>query len=359
MGSERIGRLRLSTFFLLFLLSFCTISAIDVNAYNGPTQTVTDGTGRVVKVPTDPKRIACFFGPSYEKVFLMGMENKVAAMSIKQPPWAHKLNPSLKNVTVMPSYSDPDVEKVLQLGIDLVFYWQWPQQTEKMTAAGIPVVCPIQGDGNPATYADFLKRYKDEIRFYGRVLGDHATRVADDYCAYLDKKIDRVVSIASTVPANQRPSVYYITGRDAFSTQGGHTLGHWLVDMAGGNYVARGLENHFVDVSMEQIIAWNPEVIVVGGMTPVESIITDPRWKTIGAVRENRVYAAPEGVFLWGHGSSEFPLFVMWLAKKLHPKRFSGIDLEQETKDFYSKFYRYKLSSEDARRMLKRLPPPD
>jgi hypothetical protein len=59
---------------------------------------------------------------------------------------------AIKNITtagltgritpIMPSYTDPDVEKILSPGIDLVFYWQLSQQIEKMSAAGIPVVCP-------------------------------------------------------------------------------------------------------------------------------------------------------------------------------------------------------------------------
>lgn len=342
----------------LCVLFACTwLLSCSVHAYSGPTKTVTDGIGRVVKVPVDPKRIACFFGPSYEKAFLLGSSDKVAAMSIKQSPWAHKLNPGLKNVMVMPSYSDPDVEKILQLGIDLVFYWQWPKQTEKMTAAGVPVVCPIQGDRNPETSAEFMRRYKDEIRFYGTVLGDKATKIANDYCTYFDKKINQVTSITSTIPANKRPSVYYITGRNAFATQGGNTTSHWLIEMAGGNHVAKGLGNYFVDVSMEQIIAWNPDIIIVGGMIPVESVTSDPRWKSIKAVKENRVYPCPEGVFSWGHGSSELHLFVVWLAKTLHPDRFSKINLEKEAKDYYSKFYHYTLSTTDTRRIIEMLPP--
>ena len=59
-------------------------------------KTVTDRNGRTVRVPVEPKRIACFFGPSYEKLFLLGSADKVAAMSLKQSPWAHKFNPGLK-----------------------------------------------------------------------------------------------------------------------------------------------------------------------------------------------------------------------------------------------------------------------
>lgn len=322
-----------------------------------PMKTVIDRNGRTVQVPVEPKKIACFFGPSYEKLFLLGSADKVAAMSLKQSPWAHKLNPDLKKVVVMPSYTDPDVEKLLQLGIDLVFYWQWPQQTRRMSSAGIPVVCPYDSDRNPGSSAEFMRKYKEEIRFYGLVLGKKAQKIAESYCTYYDEKMRRIVSITSRIPENRKPTVYYITGRNAFATQGGAGTSRWLLEMAGARMVSRDLNQGFLDVTMEQVIAWDPEVILVGGLTSPDTIRNDPRWKTIRAVRENRVYTCPEGVFIWGHGSSEGHLFVLWLAKILHPDRFMSFDLIRETREYFSRFYHYPLTEDEARRILKRLPP--
>jgi len=327
------------------------------SAWAAPMKTVTDRNGRTVRVPVDPKRIACFFGPSYEKVFLLGSADRVAAMSLKQSTWAHKLNPDLKKVVVMPSYTDPDVERLLHLGIDLVFYWQWPQQTARMASAGIPVVCPYDGAGNPGSSAGFMRAYKQEMRFYGQVLGEKARKIAESYCSYYDSKMARIVAISSKIPDNRRPSVYYITGRNVFATQGGAGTSRWLLEMAGARMVSRDLNRNFLDVTMEQVIAWDPEVILVGGLTTPDAIRNDPRWKTIRAVRHNRVYTCPEGVFIWGHGSSEGHLFVLWLAKVLHPERFRSFDLVRETREYFSRFYHYPLTEAEAHRILKRLPP--
>jgi iron complex transport system substrate-binding protein len=323
-----------------------------------PMKTVTDRNGRTVQVPLEPKRIACFFGPSYEKVFLLGSGDKVATMSLKQSPWAHKINPGLKKAVVMPSYNDPDVEQILQLGVDLVFYWQWPQQTEKMASAGIPVVCPYD-PRKPLSSLEFMQRFKEEIRFYGEVLGPKARKIAESYCSYYDEKMKRVVSITAKVPDSKRPRVYYIAGRGVFATQGGAGIGRWLLDLAGGNMVSKGLDQNFVDVSMEQVIAWNPDVILVGGQASPDTILSDPRWKSIRAVRENRVYPCPEGVFLWGNGSSESHLFVMWLAKIFHPEKFRNLDLDKEIREYYSRYYHYTPTRDEVARILKRMPPAD
>ena len=321
------------------------------------TKLVTDRIGRSVKVPVDPQRIACFFGPSYEKVFLLGSADKVAVMSIKQPPWSQKLNPALKTMSIMPSYTDPDVEKILSMGIDLVFYWNMSQQIEKMSAAGIPVVCPTSGKQTPKTMEEFIRSYKEDIRFYGEVLGEKAKKIADAYCSYYDERVKRVLAVTSRIPESKKPKVYYITGRNIFGTQGRYSLGHWLVEMAGGTFASKDLDTYFADASMEQIIAWDPDVILVGGLISADAIAADPRWQAIKAVKEKKVYTCPEGVFMWGHGSSEVFLFAMWLAKTLHPDRFRNLDLEREVKSYYARFYHYKLSTEDARRILKRIPP--
>jgi len=108
---------------------------------------------------------------------------------------------------------------------------------------------------------------------------------------------------------------------------------------------------------MEQIIAWNPEVVLVGGVIPTAGVTSDPRWKPVRAVMDKRIYPCPEGVFLWGHGSSELPLFVMWLAKVLHPEKFRDLDLKSETREYYRRFYHYRLSDDEVRRILQRIPP--
>jgi iron complex transport system substrate-binding protein len=134
-----------------------------------------------------------------------------------------------------------------------------------------------------------------------------------------------------------RPST---TSEDVFSTQGGHTLGHWLAEIAGGNYVAKDLQNHFIDVSIEQVIAWNSDVIIVGGMIPGKRSLPThggKQYAPSGKTESMLLLKASSS----SHGSSELPLFVMWLAKTLHPKRFSNINLEQERRDNYSRFYRY------------------
>lgn len=339
------------------LISICTVR----HAFAGePMRTITDRTGRTVRIPVSPKRIACFLGPSYEKTLLLGSADRVVMTAIKQPPWSCKIRPGGEKNSLMDlqvSYSDPDVERLLAMGIDLVFYWQWPRQTEKMLAAGIPVVCPLTGKTYPKTMDDYVQNAKDEMMFYGEVLGGKAKRIAAAYCEYYDVKMKRVLARTGKIPPEQRPKVYFVTGRSSFATQGRNSIAYWTVEAAGGKLVSKDTEQHQVDTSMEQIIAWDPDVIVVGALVPPKQIADDPRWQGISAVREKKVYNAPEGVFVWSHGSSEAFLLVMWLAKTLHPDKFRDLDMAKEVRDYYRQFYHYPLTAEEAKLILARQPP--
>jgi iron complex transport system substrate-binding protein len=340
----------------IILLCVCPAKAFAVESM----RTITDRMGRIVKIPVNPQRIACFLGPSYEKVLLLGAADRVVMTAIDQPPWSYKIRPAVKKNSLMDlqvSYSDPDVERLLEAGIDLVFYWPWPRQTEKMSAAGVSVICPVTGKRLPATMEEYVRGIKDEIMFYGEVLGEKAKKTAAAYCNYYDRKMRQVLVKTSKIPSKQRPKVHFVTGRSIFGTQGRHSVAYWVVEGAGGTLASKDAEEYQVEASMEQIIAWNPDVVVIGGLTQSNQVIEDHRWKGISAVKKNRVYPAPEGVFMWSHGSSESFLLVMWLAKMLHPDKFGDLDMVKEVRDYYHRFYHYPLTAEEARLILSHLPP--
>ncbi|MCP4622455.1 MAG: ABC transporter substrate-binding protein, partial [bacterium] len=291
------------------------------------TRMITDLDGRKVTIPVFPERVACFYGPSYEKVFLLGGADRVAMMSITYPPWAYNINPVLKDVQIMASYTSPNIEKMLQSKIDLVFYWTTPKQIETMTAAGIPVVCPYSSNRSPRTAEAFIRKYQDEVRFYGDVLGPENRKIADEYCSYFDTVMRNILSRTSAIPKHKRPKVYFSVGWNIFSTQGKYSSVHWQVDMAGGILVTADMESHFVNVTAEQIITWNPDIIIMGDMKPNRTVTDEPRFHTIEAVKNKQVYLCPRGVFHWGHGSSESILLLMFLAKTFHPELFEDIDM--------------------------------
>ena len=80
------------------------------------------------------------------------------------------------------------------------------------------------------------------------------------------------------------------------------------------------------------------------------------RYAAISAVKDDQVYLTPSGVFYWDMGLQKI-LLVMYMAKTIHPEAFTDLDMEQEIMEFYSEFYGYDLSREDAHRILMREDP--
>ena len=105
------------------------------------------------------------------------------------------------------------------------------------------------------------------------------------------------------------------------------------------------------EVSLEQILVWDPEVIFVGRQYSPDLVLKDPRWRDVSAVRTGRVQVIPDGVFYWD-SSSEGVLLLQYMAKILHPALFQDIDLEREVRDYYRAFYGYPLSHEEVVRLL-------
>jgi iron complex transport system substrate-binding protein len=117
--------------------------------------------------------------------------------------------------------------------------------------------------------------------------------------------------------------------------------------MAGGENVAKEIDGQWINVTMEQIMAWNPEVIVMSNFSKfkpediLNNTIEGQDWSNIYAVKNNRVLKAPMGIYRWDAPCAESPLMIKWLAKELQPVTFEDIDLENEIKMFYAEFLNY------------------
>ena len=156
----------------------------------------------------------------------------------------------------------------------------------------------------------------------------------------------------ATIPAAQRVRLFHVRGPGANHSQGQGSATYWYGVIAGADMVVR--QHALVgkgEISMEELIRWNPQVVNVGRHYPASTVLDDPRWATISAVREHRVREMPEGVFYWD-GSTEGVLLMLYLAKELYPQRFADLDLRREIHDYYARFYRTELSPHELDLML-------
>ena len=153
----------------------------------------------------------------------------------------------------------------------------------------------------------------------------------------------------------ESPKVLHIAGgSDLTKVDGSNSLiGEWM-KLSGAKNSLDGVEN-LKNISMEQIIASQPEYIIIGGADAqkgVDAIKADAAWADVPAVKNGKIIKNPVGTFNWDRYSAEQALQILWAAKLFHPEKFSDVDLVKETREFYSTFYGYQLTEDEAQRII-------
>lgn len=192
------------------------------------------------------------------------------------------------------------------------------------------------------------------IEMMGRVL-DSKNR-AQDYTRYYRDIIDRVKKRTGNLPKDCRVRMYHSIN-EPFRTDGPGTLeADWtaacnVVNVSVGTMLKARKNKHFA--GMEQILLWNPDMIIANEASVAEQIMADKKWAPIRAVRSKRVYAIPVGISRWGHpGGLETPLAILWTAKTAYPQLFEDLDLAGEIQGFYKRFFNLDLSPAVVDRIL-------
>ena len=176
---------------------------------------------------------------------------------------------------------------------------------------------------------------------------------------YYDEKVTLIRSRTADIPAKKRPRVYIGNswGTNPLATWAGNTL-TFAINVCGGTCVTKDIRGaRFPEVNLEQIISWNPDVIIIDnhGRNPeqvIKNIYKDSSWAVLNAVKNNRVHRIPSSVFFLDKGSSR-PVYLLWLAKQIVPEKFADIDMVKEIKRYFKEFYEYDLSTKDAEHALR------
>lgn len=313
-------------------------------------------------IPGNVSSIGCLFNPSYEKVVILGDENKItmtADVDKTAWPWSNVIYKHLNDVPIIISNANnPNIEELLKNKPDLIFFWNNSAVVQKMTEAGIAVVSLPSS----RKFTDD----KTQLQIYANALGPDAKVKADEYAKYFDEKLAMVKSRTSDIPEENRPSVYFAIQKP-LETAGINSDISEEIRLAGGKSVTEDLSAGFgSDISMEQLSQWNPDYIIIDhcrasstSKPPADTLsdmMSDPAFSELNAVKNQQVFISPTGVMFWDGGQQQI-LQLMWLAKLLHPDKFEDINMETELKEFYSKFFGYDLTDDEADRILKSLPP--
>lgn len=186
-------------------------------------------------------------------------------------------------------------------------------------------------------------------------LGDLVGRAerARDLGAWAEDAMRTVRGRIDAVPEGRRPRVYYARGPAGLETGLGGSINVEILEFLGVANVAAGQRGGLAVVSLEQVLRWDPEVIVTIDQTFAATVRDNPNWRTVRAVREGRVHLSPKLPFGW----VDFPpsvnrlIGLWWLGKMIFPASFPE-DLVAITRDFHRRFYHVEIDRPQAERIL-------
>jgi len=329
---------------LAFLLILSWVLVIGQTAAAETTRTFVDSAGRKVDVPATIHRILAAGPPASVLLYALAPDKMlgwVRAPSAKDKAFIAKPYRDLPTLGRLTGKGNTaSLETVLAMKPDLIVdvgtvdptYASLADRVEKQT--GIPYVL-IDG-----RFADT----PETLRTVGDLIG--ASEQADKLASYAERTIRRVQAIVATIPANKRPRVYYGRGPDGLETGLGGSINTEVLRSVGAVNVAHDAgTGHLAHVSLEQVLAWNPNVILSLDGRFAKSVMTDPQWATIEAVRNKRVFVAPTAPFGWFDSPPGINrlIGVAWLTDVLYPGK-AHVDLRAETRQFYKLFYHFDLS---------------
>jgi len=186
-----------------------------------------------------------------------------------------------------------------------------------------------------------------------RLLGALTRRDAEPLAAYAEKMLETIEARINRVPQEERPRVYYARGPRGLETGLGGSINVETIEYLGARNVAAERQGGLATVSIEQVLVWNPQVIVTIDRDFAAGVQNDPQWKQVEAVSAGRVHLSPKLPFGW----VDFPpsvnrlIGLWWLAKIFYPDHFDE-DIRALTREFYSLFYHVTPSDADIDRVL-------
>lgn len=216
---------------------------------------------------------------------------------------------------------------------------------------GIPVVAVDNELNNSA----------EAFRFMGELLGveDHAEELAQ-----YAEQVFTDINALSDIPEEKKVSVYFGNGEDSLETAPRGSQHAQILGAINAVNVA-DLElgdGSRVQISAEQLLAWDPDVIVVNGEpkadksgnSAAEDILSNPDYASLKAVQDQKVYGTPNAPFSWVDrpaGPNRL-IGMRWFSALIYPE-YIKCDINEEIHKFFDLFYHVDLSDEQLENVLK------
>lgn len=320
--------------------------------WSDPAQGATATPPEVVTLERPVQRIACLYAFTGHVVTMLGRGQDMVAVvkGLKKDKLLYQIVPAIQHLPVPFSGGIIHIEGLLNTRPDIVFLKpetaKIHQEIQKLEQFNLPYLV--------AGYSSMAEQMHT-IEMIGRAIDREDKALA--YNRYYREKIDLVRSRTRSLAEDKRVRLYHSINEPYRTDAPGTLEADWTQACGVVNVsVSSSLSGHDNKkfAGIEQILLWNPGVIIANEAGMDQLILTDKKWAPVQAVQENRVFTIPVGISRWGHpGGLETPLAILWTAKTVYPNLFPDMDMKIEIKQFYHQFFNLTLEDKMVDKILK------
>jgi iron complex transport system substrate-binding protein len=318
------------------------------------TQVFTDSAGRQVELPKTITRIAP--SGSLAQMFLLAIAPDLlcAVSSAYSAEDAAFVPAYLANLPVVGQFygqANLNPEEIARIGPDVVIDIGEPKDTIAKDMDDISASIGIPTIHVTAT----LRTTAEAFRTLGKLLGRETQGEA--LAAFCEKTLGNAEGIVSRA-GNNKKTVLYCMGQAGLNVLARGTFHTEVLDWIADNRAvvdnpsSRGSGN---EANLEQILLWDPEVILFGTTSAYTAAAGDPTWRQLRAIRSGAYYEVPAGPYNWMGSPPSINRYIgmIWLGKILYPE-YASYDLYTETAEYYRLFYSHNLTREQYNRLTAR-----
>lgn len=322
------------------LLSACSSKSNTSKEASSANKTVsiTDMAGRKVNVPSEINKVSCIHPIPSHMVWRLAPK-KLASIDNQFKDRLFFMKDEevkrLKSLPITGTFNTGDMsrEQMLTIKPDVIVSLKKDTNLDKeQQDYSAPVV---------AASKDSLLDYEESWKFIGKLVGNE--KEGNELADYWHKTISEVTDKTSKIPQNEKLKVYYAQP-DINKTVGTKSIMGSIIRDAGGINLYDTIpiskadeENESITASIEQILKFNPDVIIAKTSGARDEILSNPQWESISAVKNKRVYASLKYEML---DRIQSLMGLVWTANTLYPDKVN-LDIDKEVKTFYSKVYLY------------------
>lgn len=329
---KKISKVLSMLFILILTFTGCGSTFASQGSSANKKVVVTDGLGRTIELSKPAERVLTNYTIPVQMLCTLGAQNTLlgADGTTLKNPLVNALMPNAKELPDFKNKNTFNMEEGIALKPDIVL----------LTAANKKQIDDVESHGMKvfAINAESLDQLKTTMTNLGILVGKE--KEASAFNDYYAEKIAYVKDKLKNTDPSKKQKVY-IAGSDMYSTAGSDMFQNNLIDLCGGINVSSDLKGGWVKVSPEQIIKWNPDVIILTQYSgvKVQDVLNNAGLKSVNAVKNKKVYLIPSKISAWDLPCPQTALGIEWLSQKLNPETFKDLDMVKETDGFYQKFY--------------------